>query len=147
MIDIHDLCIGNWVYDGERTQFPMWVQTIGEDYVYLDFEGNEADLWESEPKDLQGIPLTEELLERMGFKESYAEGVKFYSLFFKVNDKKHLHLSIRLDKQRTDISEITQKNFPEAEVKLRSHIENMRFLHELQNFLFLTTKQQLKVNL
>lgn len=147
MIDIHDLCVGNWVYDGERTQFPMWVQSIGEDYVYLNFEGSEADPWESEPKDLFGIPLTKELLEKMGFKASYAEGVKFHSLFFKANDKKHLHLSIRLDKQRADISEITQKNFPEADVKLRSHIENMRFLHELQNFLFLTTKQQLKVNL
>lgn len=135
------------MYDGERTQFPMCVQAIGEDYVYLNFTENESDPWESEPKDLFGIPLTEELLEKMGFKESYAEGVKFHSLFFKVNDKKHLHLSIRLDKQRADISEITQKNFPEAEVKLRSHIENMRFLHELQNFLFLTTKQQLKVNL
>ena len=141
------LCIGNWVYDGERTQFPMFVQAIGEDYVYLNFTENESDPWESEPKDLFGIPLTEELLEKIGFKESYAEGVKFHSLFFKVNDKKHLHLSIRLDKQRADISEITQKNIPEAEVKLRSHIENMRFLHELQNFLFLTTKQQLKVNL
>jgi len=147
MINIHDLCIGNWVYDGERTQFPMWVQTIGEDYVYLDFEGNEGDLWESTPQDLQGIPLTEELLEKMGFKESYAEGVKFHSLFFKVNDKKHLHLSIRLDKQRADISEVTQKNFPNADVRLRSHIEDMKFLHELQNFTFLTTKQQLKVNL
>ena len=147
MVPVQDLCIGNWVYDGERTQFPMFVQAIGEDYVYLNFTENESDPWESEPKDLFGIPLTEELLEKMGFKESYAEGVKFHSLFFKVNDKKHLHLSIRLDKQRADISEITQKNFPEAEVKLRSHIENMRFLHELQNFLFLTTKQQLKVNL
>ena len=147
MVPVQDLCIGNWVYDGERTQFPMFVQAIGEDYVYLNFTENESDPWESEPKDLFGIPLTEELLEKIGFKESYAEGVKFHSLFFKVNDKKHLHLSIRLDKQRADISEITQKNFPEAEVKLRSHIENMRFLHELQNFLFLTTKQQLKVNL
>ena len=147
MIDIHDLCIGNRVYDGEHTQLPMWVQTIGEDYVYLDFEGNEGDLWESTPEELQGIPLTEELLEKMGFKESYAEGVKFHSLFFKVNDKKHLHLSIRLDKQRADISEVTQKNFPNAEVRLRSHIVDMKFLHELQNFVFLTTKQQLKVNL
>lgn len=147
MIDIHDLCVGNWVYDGECVQFPMWVQTIGEDYVYLDFEGNESDLWESTPEELQGIPLTEELLEKMGFKKSHAEGAKFHSLFFKVNDKKHLHLSIRLDKQRADISEITQKNFPEAEVKLLSHIENMRFLHELQNFLYLTTKQQLNINL
>ena len=147
MIPVQDLCIGNWVYDGERTQFPMCVQAIGEDYVYLNFTENESDPWESEPKDLFGIPLTEELLEKMGFKESYAEGVKFHSLFFKVNDKKHLHLSIRLDKQRADISEVTQKNFPNAEVRLHSHIEDMKFLHELQNFLFLTTKQQLKVNL
>lgn len=147
MIDVRDLRIGNYVYYGDKTQFPMYVQTIGEDYVYLDFEGNEGDLWESEPKDLFGIPLTEELLEKMGFKESYAEGVKFHSLFFKVNDKKHLHLSIRLDKQRADISEVTQKNFPNAEVRLRSHIVDMKFLHELQNFVFLTTKQQLKVNL
>lgn len=147
MIDIHDLCVGNWVYDAERTQFPMWVQAIGEDYVYLNFTENEADPWESESKDLFGIPLTEKLLEKMGFKESYAEGAKFHSLFFKVNDKKHLHLSIRLDKQRVDISEVTQKNFPNAEVRLRSHIENIMFLHELQNFLFLTIKQQLKVNL
>ena len=147
MIDIRDLRIGNWVYDGERTQFPMWVQTIGEDYVYLDFEGNEGDLWESTPEELQGIPLTEELLEKMGFKESYAEGVKFHSLFFKINDKKHLHLSIRLDKQRADISEVTQKNFPNAEVRLCSHIVDMKFLHELQNFAFLTTKQQLNINL
>lgn len=116
-------------------------------YVTLDFKGNEGMPWDSNARDLKGIPLTEELLEKIGFKKSHAEGAKFHSLFFKVNDKKHLHLSIRLDKQRADISEVIQKNFPEVEVKLRSHIENMRFLHELQNFIFLTTKQQLKVNL
>ena len=113
----------------------------------MSFPSNEGDLWESTPEELQGIPLTEELLEKMGFKESYAEGVKFHSLFFKINDKKHLHLSIRLDKQRADISEVTQKNFPNAEVRLCSHIVDMKFLHELQNFAFLTTKQQLNINL
>lgn len=147
MIAVSDLRIGNWVYDDVHTQFPMFIRTIGEDYVYLDFDGNEGDLWESTPEDLQGIPLTEELLEKMGFKESYAEGVKFYSLFLKVNNKKHLHLSIRLDKQRADISEVTQKNFPNAEVRLRSHIVDMKFLHELQNFVSQTTKQELEVKL
>lgn len=147
MIDIRDLTIGNCVFDGNHTNFPMQITSLSEGYVTMSFPSNEGMDWESTPDELQGIPLTEEMLEKMGFKESYAEGVKFHSLFFKVNDKKHLHLSIRLDKKRADISEITQKNFPEAEVKLRSHIENMRFLHELQNFVFLTTKQQLKVNL
>ena len=67
MIAVQDLCIGNWVYDGERTQFPMQVVGIGTDYVYLDFEGNEGDLWESKPEDLHGIPLTGELLTKLGF--------------------------------------------------------------------------------
>ena len=81
MIDSRELALCNWVYDGDRTQFPMFIRGIGEDYVYLDFPQNEGDLWESKQEDLEGIPLTEELLEKMGFKESYAEGVKFHSLF------------------------------------------------------------------
>ena len=55
MINIHDLCIGNWVYDGECTQFPMFIRAIGEDYVYLDFEGNEGTWFEADNKDLMGI--------------------------------------------------------------------------------------------
>ena len=47
----------------------MYVRTIGEDYVYLDFDGNEGDLWESTPDKLQGIPITEELLTKMGAKK------------------------------------------------------------------------------
>ena len=70
MIDCKDLRVGNWVYDGKRTQFPMYVRAVGEDYVYLDFEGNESDLWESEPKDLEGILITEELLKKVGFDQS-----------------------------------------------------------------------------
>ena len=77
MINVRDLRIGNWVYDGECTQFPMWVQAVGEDYVYLNFEGNEGDVWESAPQELQGIPVTIELLKKIGFKEDTAL-VKFY---------------------------------------------------------------------
>ena len=52
MIKPQDLCIGNYVYDGDKTKFPMYVQTIGEDYVYLNFEGNESDPWETTPEEL-----------------------------------------------------------------------------------------------
>lgn len=67
MIKPQDLCIGNYVYDGDKTKFPMYVETIGEDYVYLNFDGNESDPWETTPEELQGIPLTGELLEKIGF--------------------------------------------------------------------------------
>ena len=67
MIPVPDLCIGNWVFDGDRTQFPMFIRAIGEDYVYLDFEGNEGDLLESKPEELQGIQITIDILTKIGF--------------------------------------------------------------------------------
>lgn len=42
MIKASELMLGNWVYDGDKTKFPMQVVGIGENYVYLDFEDNEG---------------------------------------------------------------------------------------------------------
>lgn len=42
MIATGDLRLGNWVYESECTRYPMYVHTIGEDYVYLNFDGNEG---------------------------------------------------------------------------------------------------------
>lgn len=147
MIPVQDLCIGNWVYDGKRTQFPMFVQAIGEDYVYLNFEGNEADPWETTPEELEGIPLTEELLEKMGFKDTFNGEKTLYSMMFKVSDKRHISISVCLDCGSVSVADMTKTKFPEVNVRLCSYTTNTKFLHELQNFIFLTTKQQLKVNL
>ena len=136
MIPVQDLCVGNWVYDGERARFPMWVQSIGEDYVYLNFEGSEADPWESEPKDLFGIPLTEELLDKMGFNKV---------------------TNIRWGKTEEDkIIEIVFWPDGKIQVQIRTLIYanqdscnhwHIHYLHELQNLFWNITKQQLKVNL
>lgn len=80
-----DLMLGNWVYDGDRTKFPMYVVTIGYDYVYLNFDGNEGDVWESLDDDITPIPVTEELLEKIGF-EKNAELGDFYT-FWRYWDK------------------------------------------------------------
>lgn len=66
MMDIKDLKIGDWVQiklsspQGERLSMPM--QVVGllssfdnpspKDTVYLDFEGNEGDVWEEEVQNL-----------------------------------------------------------------------------------------------
>ena len=66
MMDIKDLKIGGWVQiklpspQGERLSMPM--QVVGllssfnnpspKDTVYLDFEGNEGDVWEEEVQNL-----------------------------------------------------------------------------------------------
>ena len=119
MIDIRDLCIGNWVYDGERTQFPMYVQTIGEDYVYLNFEGNEGDAFESTPEDLQGIPLTEELLEKMGFYRN--------ELWWRKHEEGYVvDVSVGL-------AYVQIEKWSDGRIHSRCTCHGVRFVHELQN--------------
>lgn len=130
MIDIRDLRIGNWVYDGERTQFPMWVQTIGEDYVYLDFEGNEGDLWESTPEELQGIPLTEELLEKCGF--TLKDGLWRHKWGIKVKPEAGFVFIENKDKEHWMYGTCTCKD--------------IWHLHQLQNLVRIITKKELLIN-
>lgn len=48
--------------------FPMYVDSIFQDTVYLEFEGNEGGVWEQDIKDLVPIPLTEDVLLKCGAK-------------------------------------------------------------------------------
>lgn len=56
-----ELMLGNWVENG------IYMQVVGlhkNDTVYLDFDGNEGDTWEVDFKDIKGIPLSSEILEK-----------------------------------------------------------------------------------
>lgn len=66
-----DLMIGDWIQDENR--FPMYVTAVGTDYVYADFEGNEADPWEYQDRDFadgtaKPVELTAGMLEANGFR-------------------------------------------------------------------------------
>lgn len=131
MIAASDLRVGNWVYDGEHTQFPMFIRAIGEDYVYLDFYGREGDIWESTPDDLQGIPLTGELLEKLGF--TFKDGLWRHEWGVKVKP---------------------EKGFVNIENKDKEHwlygtcnCKDVWYLHQLQNVISVITKKELKVNI
>ena len=96
---IEELFIGAWVQEyspaADRLYMPMQVvglfqNLISQDTVYLDFEGNEADSWEAEVRDLRGIPITEELLLKNGFaKAAYVDGVYMYDHFWVEKDGEH----------------------------------------------------------
>lgn len=135
MIDIRDLTIGDWVFDGNHTKFPMQITSLSEGYVTMSFPSNEGMDWESKPEDLMGIPLKGELLKKIGFKyysdnryELSGEGVfivahPIFGLF-------------RIEKF---------DSFHNIEATFTS--EKIRSLHELQNAFYLTTKQQLNIKL
>ena len=61
------LMVGDWCCD--KHGFPMQITTVGGDYAYATFEGNEGDPWEFDDKDgqPQPIPLTPEILEKNGW--------------------------------------------------------------------------------
>ena len=121
--------LGNWVYDGENTQFPMQVVGIGKDYVYLDFEGNEGMDWESTPEDLMGIPLTPELLEKIGYERPFE------------TDFTHREIYVDLD---YDVKCDEFYWWFNNEYRMG---EPIKYLHELQNQIRMFRKQDLKIKL
>ena len=131
MIKPQDLCIGNYVYDGDKTKFPMYVETIGEDYVYLNFDGNESDPWETTPEELQGIPLTGELLEKIGF--PLKDGLWRHKWGIKVKPEAGFVFIENKDKEHWMYGTCTCKD--------------IWHLHQLQNLVRIITKKELLINL
>ena len=60
-ITTSDLRLGNWLYESDKSKFPMQVESIGKNWIYLDFEGNEGDVFENSDKEIYPIPLTKKL--------------------------------------------------------------------------------------
>ena len=69
-IQCRALMVGDWCCD--KHEFPMQITTVGDDYAYATFEGNEGDPWEFDDKDdqPQPIPITPEILEKNGWKHA-----------------------------------------------------------------------------
>lgn len=120
---INELQIGNWVYEGERAQFPMFVTGIlkdsdGDGEVYLDFGGNEGDVWDVNIEDVRPIPITEELLEKNGLEKHPAYWNESQN-YFKLPDKRFALLSVMYG--------------DETLYRIRGMGINVKYVHELQN--------------
>lgn len=143
MIAVNDLRIGNWVHDSECTRYPMYVMGIGEDYVCLNFDGNEGDVWECKPDELQGIPVTIELLKKIGFKEDTTTGEPWKFWWY-------------LDKNgRYKLDVYPDELYCNSDRKFGLHVDNgvfdsigsgeFTYLHELQNLVSAIAKEELEV--
>ena len=64
-ITTSDLRLGNWLYESDKSKFPMQVESIGKNWIYLDFEDNEGDVFENSDKEIYPIPLTKELYNKI----------------------------------------------------------------------------------
>lgn len=133
-LSAQDLRIGNWVYDGERTQFPMQVVAIGKDWAHLDFPGNEGGVWEADIKDLRAIELTEELFKKNGFSVKKSLGIidsywlqrekaqiqayeSYYGWMVHINDERYITVFSK----------------------------RIKYLHQLQNAYYMATGEEMEV--
>lgn len=132
MIDTKDLMLGNWVYDGDKTHFPMYVECIGSDYVYLNFPDNEGDVWETTPEDLQGIPLTAELMTKLGF---VFNGTGLWK-----KDEKRREMSVNIEKGFAFIDA-----FDKRWLDSRGSFHEIKYLHQLQNTYRIVAKDEFSV--
>lgn len=127
MIKIKELMLGNWVLSGAKTQFPMYVTGIFDDVAYLDFEGNEGDVWEEKEEDMFPVPLTEEILLKNGFVLESDGYVKEYQF----KDQKSNFINIEFDADKCSYVYISTKSSDLTEE------DGLKYLHELQNMIIL----------
>jgi hypothetical protein len=131
-LSAQDLRIGNWVYDGERTQFPMQVVAIGKDWVHLDFPSNEGGVWEADIKDLRAIPITTEMLNKVGYeRRSGWGGILCYR-----------NKGLRIDAYETSKGWWVHIDDEKA---ITIYSKNTNYLHQLQNAYYMATGDELEV--
>lgn len=119
MLNPKELMLGNWVYESERSHFPMQVVNIDEKMVYLDFDSNEGDVFDGRMEDICPIPITTDFLKDNGFIESiYARG-------------KYHNFDIPTDDEFTILLAIGEGFF----VYMFGKLHEINYVHQLQNIL------------
>ncbi len=130
MLHTTDLMLGNWVefatgLHNDKRSIPMQVTGIFSDTVYLDFEGNEGDVFEEEEENLLGIPITEEVLQRSNLDKIAPRAWKNEALVYSYEENGKTIWSVSRGNMLVCVD----------------------YLHQLQNAYFMLTGKQLKVEL
>ena len=138
MIDVKDLMCGNWIYlsdpeDRENTRDIHYIDEVCRDYIRVEDFGDFFDDIYLEP-----IPVTVDMLKRIGFKEEVAI-VKFYRYW----DKDY--------KYKLDVRDF----WTNSQRKWYVHIDNdvcntigsgeFDYVHELQNLVRINCKADLPI--
>lgn len=139
MIARNELAYGNLVIGGYNIL--MHVTGIFDDEVYLDFDGNEGDVWEEKYKDIKPIEITEELLLKIGFKKEYDNICKKYNYGLFVNG--------------CPVTIGTYSNMADRDWSI--HIDNkdyetifsgdIQYIHQLQNAIYFATNAELEIKI
>lgn len=140
MVNYKDLMVGNYVYNSERNKFPMKVVSIGEDYCYLDFEGNEGDVFEGISHCMAPIEVNGIVLYTIGFNKIQlpVQGDAHY--YKKINE-----LTINIIHGISKIKGCDWRCFIENDLHQVIGSFEFQYIHELQNGFKIVTKIDLDI--
>lgn len=128
MLKPHSLRLNNVVcyqINPNKTSDPMFIESIGRDFVELNYE----DCYVSSTYEvLQGIPITEEMLEKCEFKKIHYDQ---YNTIW-ANDDTFIKF---------------EKVHKWCLLKYGQRIENLQYVHELQNAYYMLANEYLNVNI
>jgi hypothetical protein len=133
-ITTSDLRLGNWLYESDKSKFPMQVVAIGDDWVQLDFEGNDGDSFEITDKEIYPIPITKELIVKSLNAEPLGDD---YSV--KLGDYRYIYFRINNDGY-ISIDFFNYDDNSENEI-----CDGIRYVHELQNIYYALTGKELEI--
>ena len=114
--------------------FPMQVYALGNDWVQLDFEGNESDVFENTDKEIYPIPITKELIVKSLNSEILGDD---YSV--KLGDYRYIYFRINNDGY-ISIDFFNYDDNSENEI-----CDGIRYVHELQNLYHALTGKELEI--
>jgi len=124
MIDIHEMCIGAHVeFNGKRAEI-LGIDVDDDEYAPIIVKTSLASV---EPDEIDPIPITAELLQELGFECIERRGL--------VSIWQRGDISIYFVGKRIGMKLKTIKN--------DLNIASFRYLHELEAFVYLTTKAEL----
>lgn len=137
---LQDLFIGAWVQEIPDTtkvkSFPMFVSAIFSDgNLYLDFNGNESDPFDSNIKEIRGIEIQPDILRGFHFEETdhnvFEKKCDGFKVVVTINDHQHyklLRAGIHHDNGGFQFD------------------ENIIYIHHLQDFVFRSTRKPLNLS-
>lgn len=139
MIKRNELAYGNWVTEGHS--FPMYIVTIIDNEVYLDFDGNEGDIWEVDYEDLFPIRITDDLLLKIKFNKTPDKFLEDYIYTLNEDNNPYiieLYPNLEYDEWSISITD------GENNIIL---IANIKYIHQLQNAIYFATGKELEIKL
>lgn len=135
-----ELRLGNWIQGDVIYQnrvvyggMPMRVISIFDGEIYADFDENPGDCWEYTEDEIQGVPLTPEVIEKI-------KGAEVTQV------KDEVNFLVWTIGQGFDINEsISESGTYLTEINGNEH--KLQYLHELQNLYFALYGEELEVTL